>query len=258
MIPKIIHYIWLGNAPFPKQIEDCIKSWEIHMPDWEIKLWNENSIKDIKSIWLSECMKEKKWAFASDYIRMYALYNYGGIYLDTDFKVFKSFDNILDNKAFIGREKNIHIKGYMKTCVDLTSYCFGAEKGNVFIKDCLDYYKNRHFFQSSQKWLPINFRYNMTNLSYIMCEIAKLHGFKDTFLSPQLQQLKALTIFPHKYFGDNKLSSASYGSHLSIGSWRDSIPEIPRYTIKYKIEWRIHAFFKSLFKRFKFLLIKLT
>ena len=83
-IPRKIHYVWLGSAPLPASVKDCIKSWEKYMPDYSIKCWNEKSF-DINSVpWVKEAIQQKMWAFASDYIRLYALYTEGGIYLDTD------------------------------------------------------------------------------------------------------------------------------------------------------------------------------
>ena len=82
MIPKIIHFCWLSNDPYPKEIRQCMDSWEKVMPDYEIKLWNMETF-DVSSapVYVQEAVKARKWAFAADYIRMYALYTEGGIYL---------------------------------------------------------------------------------------------------------------------------------------------------------------------------------
>ncbi len=93
MIPKIIHYCWLSSEPYPEKIQNCIDSWKKILPDYEIKLWNMNNF-DINSIdFVKEACSVKKWAFASDYIRLYALYNYGGIYLDSDVLIKKIWIN---------------------------------------------------------------------------------------------------------------------------------------------------------------------
>lgn len=81
MIPKIIHYIWLGGNPIPPSIKECIDSWKRHMPEYQYILWDDSKINDFDSIFIKEAISEKKWAFASDVIRLYALHEYGGIYL---------------------------------------------------------------------------------------------------------------------------------------------------------------------------------
>ena len=84
MIPKIIHYCWLSGEPFPKKIKKCIDSWKKKLPNYEIRCWNMDNF-DIHSVrFVEEACSVKKWAFAADYIRLYALYTEGGIYLDCD------------------------------------------------------------------------------------------------------------------------------------------------------------------------------
>ena len=84
MIPKIIHYCWLSNDPYPAKIQHCINSWKKKLPGYEIKLWNLQNFPLEKSEWVKQAFEAKKYAFAADYIRCYALYTYGGIYLDSD------------------------------------------------------------------------------------------------------------------------------------------------------------------------------
>lgn len=94
-IPRKIHYVWLGNDSLPASVKDCINSWKKCMPDYSIKCWNEDNF-DVDSVpWVKEAIQKKKWAFASDYIRLYALYTEGGIYMDTDVKVFRSLSKFL-------------------------------------------------------------------------------------------------------------------------------------------------------------------
>ena len=91
-IPKIIHYCWFGNSPKTKLVKKCIASWQKYLPEYEIREWNNADILNCNNQYVQEAYKAKKWAFISDYFRLYALYNYGGIYFDTDNEVFKSFD----------------------------------------------------------------------------------------------------------------------------------------------------------------------
>ena len=125
MIPKIIHYTWFSNDPFPEMVQQCIQSWHHFMPDYEFVLWDAKRIEQINSKWLKQSTEKKKWAFAADFVRLYAVYTEGGIYLDTDCMVYKSFDPLLANTSFIGKENSIHVEG-RRTEMYLTSHCFGA------------------------------------------------------------------------------------------------------------------------------------
>ncbi|HBN5713989.1 TPA: glycosyltransferase, partial [Morganella morganii] len=87
IIPKKIHYVWVGNKPKPQLVLDCISTWEAHFPDYEIIEWNNEKFKDISNKYAEEAFANKRWAFVSDYIRLHALYHEGGIYLDTDVEV---------------------------------------------------------------------------------------------------------------------------------------------------------------------------
>lgn len=104
MIPKRIHLCWLSGDPYPQKIQKCIDSWKVHLPDYEIMLWDLKRFDIAQVPWVEQAFRVKKYAFAADYIRLYALYNYGGIYLDSDVEVLKSFDPLLDLPYFVGAE----------------------------------------------------------------------------------------------------------------------------------------------------------
>jgi len=137
MIPKILHLCWLSGDAYPSKIARCINSWKRVMPDYEIILWDTKRFDLSQSTWVREAFENKKYAFAADYIRFYALYTMGGIYLDSDVEVLKRFDDLLDLPYFIGAEK----AGTPEAAI------MGAEKGCDWIKQCLDYYKERHFIK---------------------------------------------------------------------------------------------------------------
>lgn len=140
MIPKIIHYCWLSKDRFPSKIAYCINSWKKIIPDYEFVLWDWDKCKEenILNDWVVEAFNNKKYAFACDYIRLYAVYKYGGIYLDSDVEVIRRFDSLLHLPYFIGREA-------VGERVEIAA--FGAQKEMKWIKLCLDYYKNRHFIK---------------------------------------------------------------------------------------------------------------
>lgn len=135
MIPKIIHYVWVGGNPKPKNIQRCLKTWRKHLQDYKIIDWNEDNFDIHENKYVEQAYQAKKWAFVSDYIRAKAVYEYGGIYLDTDVLVLDDLTSLLNNRAFVGFEN----KDNPFTAV------FGAEKHHPLLKDMLDYYDDRDF-----------------------------------------------------------------------------------------------------------------
>ncbi|MFR9669527.1 MAG: glycosyltransferase [Rikenellaceae bacterium] len=136
MIPKIIHYCWFGRGDKPKSVLNCIASWRTICPDYTIKEWNEDNFDIRANQYISEAYDSRKYAFVSDYARLYALFNEGGIYLDTDVEIKKTFDNFLHHSSFIGFESPIHIQtGVMASVanVEWVSYLLEEYKNRVFI-----------------------------------------------------------------------------------------------------------------------------
>ena len=142
MIPKIIHYCWFSGEKKPRLIRRCIRSWKKILPEYEIRCWDANSF-DFDSVpYVKEAFRLKKWAFVSDYVRFYALYKYGGIYLDTDVEVRKRLDSFLDTDFFCGTEvfRNGTYVGINPDAAQL-----GSCAGNPILKDCMNYYENHEF-----------------------------------------------------------------------------------------------------------------
>ena len=104
MIPKVIHYCWFGGNELPESAKKCIDSWRKFFPDYEIKEWNESNYDVRKNIYISQAYDAGKYAFVSDYARFDVLYQFGGIYFDTDVEVIKSFEDILTQGSFMGCE----------------------------------------------------------------------------------------------------------------------------------------------------------
>lgn len=146
-IPRIIHYCWFGGKEKPEIVKRCIKSWKDILVDYEIKEWNESNFDINSHPFTKGAYAAKKWAYVSDYIRMYALYNEGGIYLDTDNLVLENLDKFLKDRAFVGFEN----KYYPYTAA------FGCEKGHPLVKEILDYYDGREFeFDSDDQMKTVN------------------------------------------------------------------------------------------------------
>ncbi len=146
MIPKVIHYIWVGPNQMGRLQERCIESWKKYLPDYEIKFWNESNLPKgvMEHPYVVAMYEKKKWAFVSDYIRFWVLEKEGGIYLDTDTEVLKNFDDLLNNHAFVGKSKSGHTE----------SSVIGVSSNNDFSKECLNFYdKDREF--STENTSPI-------------------------------------------------------------------------------------------------------
>jgi len=257
MIPKTIHYVWLGGKSLPPKMQECVDSWHRFMPDYELIVWDDERIKEIDNLFMQEAIEEKKWAFVSDVVRLYAIAKYGGIYFDTDVMVYKSFDDILNYQAFIGRENSMHFFG-RKTVNYLTTCCFGAEKGNEFVLKCLDYYKGRHFITSYDTSLPMELRLDVRLNSEIFTRIATQMGYEPSVLKDKVQYVKdSLVVFPSGYFDSVGVHSDTYCVHLALGTWRESAPKEWHYTWRYKVSWRIWALLERLVRRFDRTIVRL-
>lgn len=157
MIPKKINYIWLGGGKKSNFTNICIWSWYEHLQGYEIIEWNENNL-NIDELcqnnkFLSECRKRKLWAFMADYLRLYVLYHNGGIYMDTDVQVLRPFDDVLENRIFIGYEY------FSKEKDDYVTHgtgVIGAEPFNPIIKKCMDYY-DKEIWNTDLYYIPTIF-----------------------------------------------------------------------------------------------------
>lgn len=152
MIPKIIHYCWFGGKPKPKLVLHCIESWKKYCPDYEIKEWNEQNYDISRCSYMHEAYKAGKWAFVSDYARIDILYQYGGIYLDTDVEVIKPLDPFLSTSMFCGWEKSDGEQIYGSTEDEHMHYAVayglgvGAEAGHKILKEMMDLYNQTPFY----------------------------------------------------------------------------------------------------------------
>lgn len=135
MIPKTIHYVWVGGQAKPADIARCMATWQRRLPDYTFREWSEQTFDIHSHPFVEQAYQEKKWAYVSDYIRAYAVYHEGGIYLDTDVLVLTDFADFLGDRAFVGFEN----PDYPFTAV------FGAEPGHPLLKDLLDYYDTVSF-----------------------------------------------------------------------------------------------------------------
>lgn len=218
MTPKIIHYCWLSNSPIPKKLKKYINNWKIILPDYQFILWNFEKFPIEQSQWVKEAFTCKKYAFAADYIRLYALYNYGGIYLDTDVEILKSFNDLLHLDLIIGYE-NSYIFNHKK----LEMATIGSSKNNKFIKECLSFYENKHFINEDGT-------YNMIPIPNIIEECIKnKYTLQPTTTIPtnMPEDEHIIPVLPEAYFspksyltGEVFVTPQTHSIHHFRGSWQ--------------------------------------
>lgn len=223
MIPKLIHYCWLSKDAYPDNILKCLESWKTKLPDYKIMLWNFDRSEICSSAWVQEAFAHQKYAFAADYIRLYVLYHYGGIYLDSDVEVLKNFDDLLQLPYFVGLDSCGYIEAAVLAC----------EAGTPWIGQCLDYYNDRHFVLD-------NGYLNTVPLPEIMKNVL-IKDYTITLLdklSYSYRLDKCLYVHPYTYFSPKRhdtgvinVQDNTYTIHHYAMSW---IPYRMRLLVKVK------------------------
>lgn len=208
MIPKTIHYCWFGRNPKPQLAEKCIKSWKKHCPDYMIIEWNEENF-DISSapLYVQQAYEAKKWAFVTDYVRLYAMVNFGGIYMDTDVEVVKPLDRFLQHEAFSGFEDEVNIPTGIMAC----------EKGFPLFEELLCFYDDASFFNPDGTM-------NLTTNVKIITNNCLKHGLE---LNGKYQVVQGFALYPKDYFcpvsyktGRLEKTKNTAAIHWFAGSWQ--------------------------------------
>lgn len=178
MIPKIIHYCWFGHGKMTPLMIKCINSWKKYCPDYEIIEWNESNFDINSTPWTKQAYEAKKYAFVADYVRLYALKKYGGVYMDTDQELIKPLTPFMQKEMFLG---------FMDT--QINTGLIGASSGAATLSECLEYYTNREFI--------VDGSYDQTPNTAWMTDILVSHGLiiKDVY-----QKVKDADIYPKTYF----------------------------------------------------------
>lgn len=230
MIPKIIHFCWFGDGEKTNLVKECIESWKTNCPDYEIIEWNESNFDVNACDYIRQAYAAKKWAFVADYFRAWVLYNFGGIYLDADVKVFKSFDAFLEDKCFIGFE-NIDT---------LEADTIGCEKHHPLFKNVLDTFAQDTFLE--------NVANNIIMPQRITEEVVKLYNIKRLY--SHKYSFDDLHLYPIDYFspldyntGKMKSTKRTCSVHLFNGSWLDEKNTKVKNVFYYKLRIRIKRFF---------------
>jgi mannosyltransferase OCH1-like enzyme len=208
MIPKIIHYCWLSNNKIPEEFQVYINSWKDKLSDYLFILWDFNRFDINISLWVKQAFEAKKYAFAADFIRLYAVYYFGGIYLDMDIEVIKPFDDLLNADYLFAYEDNI--------TMSIEAGCFGAEKNSFIIKNCLNYYYQREFIKTDGG-------YDMLPLPQIMRDVFNKFNINMHFFTSDYFTAKCFKT------GIINVTKNTYCVHHFAGSW---INESDKYYLK--------------------------
>lgn len=204
---KYIHYCWFGGKKLSKLAKKCIKSWEKYLPDYEIVRWDETNIDVNECPFIKEAYEKKKWAFVADYARAKALYEYGGVYFDTDMMVKKNIDFLLDKEGFAGIEDS----GFVNVAV------WGAKSPeNKLVGKVLNFYKEQEHFDSQDMYA--------ITIPVIVTKFLVEQGF-DRY-SENIQNINGTYIYPRDYFyplsydgQDNDYTKNTCMVHYSDASW---------------------------------------
>ena len=207
MIPKIIHYCWFGRGEMPELVLKCIDSWHKHMPDYVYRLWNEDNFDINSNQYVKEAYYAQKYAFVSDYVRLYALYSEGGIYMDTDVEALKPYDDLLGLTGFIGFDGTKHHPVGTGTIACMA-------KGE-WVSEQLHAYDEIHFINSDGSY---DLTTNPTRITRIMVDNGFVNNGEEQFY-------KDIHVFPTDYFcprqttGEFFLTENTYCDHHFMGSW---------------------------------------
>lgn len=231
MIPKIVHYCWFGHGEMPELAKNCINSWKKYLPEYKLKLWNEDNFDLDLYPYVREAYECRKFAFVTDVVRLYALYHDGGIYMDTDVEVLKPLDCLLGYDAVSGFESSLQIQTGLIAC----------KQHNSLIKELLDDYNNIHFRRNDGSL-------DLTTNVIRITEHLKNDGLQ---LNNKFQVVRGLTLFPSDYLcpksiydGKIYLTKNSLTIHHFAGSWHSPFRNRMRNIILKIGGYRLKAFIK--------------
>lgn len=209
LIPKVIHYCWFGGKPIPDKNKRWMESWQRFCPDYEIIEWNESNYDVSKNLYMKQAYEAKKWGFVPDYARLDIIYQYGGIYLDTDVEIICNLDNLLYQKAFAGFESNDYVA---------LGLGFGAQKGMPLIEKMLKFYDNMKFINEDGTL-------NLVASPVLQTQFLKERGLQT---NGEYQFVDGMTIYPEKVLSGKsvatrriKLKEYTHTIHHYDGSWID-------------------------------------
>ena len=222
MIPHIIHYCWFGKTALPELAERCIASWKEHMPEWEIRRWDETNFDVFSApLYVRQAYEAKKYAFVSDYVRLWVLEQFGGLYMDVDFMVYRPFDELMEKyAAFAGYEGSKRQPVMMGV--------IASEAHGAWMRDMLGTYESRTFIKEDGSL-------DLTPNTGYFTDRLEAQGFvadgceKDVWVGNREEVIGKrefyLHVFPVEYFcpvlttGEDVRTAETYCEHMGESSW---------------------------------------
>lgn len=233
MIPRILHYCWFGNKEKPVSFTQCLESWKKHCKDYDIIEWNESNSSQFSNLFYKNSLRKKKYAFVSDYVRTKVLYEYGGVYLDTDMLLVKPIEDLLHYSFFSGFEVKARVAyGF-----------FGGNKKNHFFKKMLTFYDENNFNQFSP---PV--------ITHIFKNVVNLNNLKQNEVLFNPEYFYPLTFQNKKKDYNLFLKEETYAVHLWDHSWKEDREEnLSNLLNKIKIvliDYLFYGYSKKYLKRY--------
>lgn len=252
MIPKIIHLCWLSGDEFPDSIKTCLDTWLEHLSGYEVWMWSSLSTTQESqkangnakyynklvtfdtdsTIWTKQAFEAKKYAFAADYIRLKALYENGGIYLDADVIIYKTFDELLRLPYFIGCDQ---IRAFEAAVI-------GCEKGCKWIKDIFDTYEGKVFIKEDGSYdmleLPVRFHHVLTMRGYHFSRISRISELENININVDLNAQR-MYVFAKVFFNSRDAvevhkTKDSFCAHNYLGSWQIKNGSKEEFVLRFK------------------------
>lgn len=263
MIPKLIHLCWFSGDEYPENIKFCLDSWKKVLPDFQVKVWTKDMALATGIDFVKEAISVKKWAFAADVIRLYAVYQCGGVYMDSDIYVLKRFDAFLERPSAFFQE--YHPVAYTETDVDdlgcrlesvqnvrgmgIQAAFFMAEKGNPYIKELLDIYRKTHFLYDDGT-------YDMTSVlaPAVYARCAEKFGYK--YLNVEQHLSDDFYVYPSDWVASSipLRGKTNFAVHCINGSWWDTPSKQTKESLLVKLKVMVYNIYckltgKSCFKK---------
>lgn len=222
-IPKVIHYCWFGKKEIPEQFVQYMETWKEKCPDYQIIKWDESNYDLNSSNYVRQAYNHQKWAFVSDFARLDIIYQYGGIYLDTDVELIQNLDPLRYDDFFCGFEQNNYVNFGLG---------FGAVKGHPVLKNLLSKYKSMNFE------LP-NGELNLTACAIYQSEEMVDQGFK---IKNEYQFRNGMSLYPSEVFAPYDLlglndfvTQNTFSIHHYSSTWWDKKAEMSMEYLKTKL-----------------------
>lgn len=217
MIPKVIHYCWFGRGKMPPLAEKCIESWKKLLPEYEIRRWDETTFDLNLNSYVKEAYEKKKFAFVTDFVRLWALEKDGGVYMDTDVEVLKPLDRFLMHPAFSGFESD----------TEIPTGIMASEPHGLWVRQMLSYYEGRHFVLADGTL-------DMTTNVKVITDLMRDEGFR---FDNTLQNYKNIVVmYPKDYFcpkshktGLISITANTHTIHHFNGSWQGPYERLAKF-----------------------------